>query len=277
LNSRDNETEGERADTGKRLQVCLAHAGIASRRAAEEIIIAGRVTVNGAVVTAMGTKIREGDLVCVDGKPVTPEANKRYVLLNKPSGFVCSLSDEKGRPVAADILKEKYTERLYNVGRLDMYSSGAIIFTNDGDFAAVVGHPSAEIEKEYVVEASLPFSDEVIKAFLAGIRIDSVFYACKSAERLSSRRMRITLIEGKNREIRRVLEHFGVRVKNLIRTRIGSVSVGDLKYGEFRNLTQDEISGLLGQGRGGPEAKGPEKRRIAPKPAARRERPREPR
>lgn len=258
MNSRDKETDGtaggDQSRSGKRLQVYLAHAGVASRRAAEEIILAGRVTVNGTVVSAMGAKISEGDLVCLDGKPVEPEANKRYVLLNKPSGFVCSLSDEKGRPVAADLLRDKYAERLYNVGRLDMYSSGAIIFTNDGDFAAVVGHPSAEIEKEYVVEASLPFSDEVIKAFTSGIRIDSVFYLCKSAERLSSRRMKITLIEGKNREIRRVLEHFGIRVKNLIRTRIGPVTLGEMKYGEFRNLTPNEISGLLGQGRGGPKA-----------------------
>jgi len=234
----------DRSDGSIRLQVYLAHSGVASRRAAEEIILSGRVTVNGSTVSGMGSRVRETDVVCVDGKRVAPEERKRYILLNKPSGYVCSLADEKGRPVAADILKGAYQERLYNVGRLDMYSSGAIIFTNDGAFASVVGHPSAEIEKEYVVEASLPFNDEVITSFAKGLRIDNVFYKCRSAERLSSRRMRIVLIEGKNREIRKVLEHFGIRVKNLIRVRIGPAAVGTLKYGEFRELTVSEIETL---------------------------------
>lgn len=248
LNSHDNgNSPGDAAlpgDGSVRLQVYLAHAGVASRRNAEKIILDGRVTVNGSTVTGMGSKVLPSDVVCVDGARVQAETFKRYVLLNKPSGYVCSLSDEKGRPVAADILKDSYAERLYNIGRLDMYSAGAIIFTNDGEFASIVGHPSAEIEKEYIVEASLPFRDEIIESFRKGIRVDSVFYKCRDAERLSSRRMRIVLIEGKNREIRKVLEHFGVRVKSLIRVRIGAVSLGDLKYGEFRELTAQEIDSL---------------------------------
>ena len=247
LNSPDNDSNhaADRTDDSIRLQVYLAHAGVASRRAAEEIILSGRVTVNGNTVSAMGSRVAEGDIVCVDGVRVVPEETKRYILLNKPSGYVCSLADEKGRPVAADILKQAYSERLYNVGRLDMYSSGALLFTNDGNFAAIVGHPSAEIEKEYIVEASLPFNDEVLNAFTKGIRIDGVFYRCRQADRLSSRRMRVVLIEGKNREIRKVLEHFGVRVKNLIRVRIGPVTMGEMKYGEYRELTRTEILGLL--------------------------------
>jgi 23S rRNA pseudouridine2605 synthase len=239
----------ESGDDSVRLQVYLAHAGVASRRAAEELIRTGHVSVNGSTVTGMGSKVSPSDVVCVDGRRVFPEEMKRYVLLNKPSGYVCSLSDEKGRPVAVDILKKNYAERLYNIGRLDMYSAGAIIFTNDGDFAAVVGHPSAEIEKEYVVEASLPFRDEVLEAFKKGIRIDTVFYKCRAAERLSSRRLRVVLVEGKNREIRKVLEHFGVRVKSLIRVRIGSVGLDGLKYGEFRDLSASEIDSLLAAGK----------------------------
>ena len=138
----------------ERLQAFWAHAGVASRRASEKIILEGRVSVNGSVVTELGTKVKAGDKVCVDGKPVFAEAEKRYVLLNKPVGYVCSMSDEKGRPVAADLLKDKYKERLYNVGRLDMFSCGLIIFTNDGDFAKILSHPSAEIEKEYVATHS---------------------------------------------------------------------------------------------------------------------------
>jgi 23S rRNA pseudouridine2605 synthase len=193
----------------------------------------------------MGSRVKETDVVCVDGNRVLPEEHKRYVLLNKPSGYVCSLSDEKGRPVAAAVLENAYPERLYTIGRLDMYSAGALLFTNDGQFASVVGHPSAEIEKEYIVEASLPFRDEVITAFSKGVRVDSVYYKCRKAERLSSRRLQIVLVEGKNREIRKVLEHFGVRVKNLIRVRIGPVTLGELKYGEFRDLSRSEIDQLV--------------------------------
>jgi len=242
-------SDAQSTDSQTRLQVYLAHSGVASRRNAEQIILDGRVTVNGSTVTAMGAKVRDGDVICVDGKRVQPEERKRYVLLSKPSGYVCSLADEKGREVAADLLKQAYPERLYNVGRLDMYSSGAIIFTNDGQFASIVGHPSAEIEKEYVVEASMPFPDQVIESFKEGIRLDNVFYKARDAERMSSRRLRIVLIEGKNREIRKVLESFGVRVKNLIRVRIGPVSLGTLKYGEFRDLTPKEIESLLAEGK----------------------------
>lgn len=240
-----DESTLKQADESMRLQVFLAHAGVASRRTAEEIIRSGRVSVNGSTVTGMGSRVIPTDVVCVDGKRVEPEERKRYILLNKPSGYVCSLSDEKDRPIAADLLKDRYAERLYNVGRLDMYSAGAILFTNDGSFAAIVGHPSSEIEKEYIVEASLPFRDEVVTAFVKGIRIDNAYYRCKIAERLSSRRLKIVLVEGKNREIRKVLEHFGVRVKALIRVRIGPVMLGELKYGEYRELSAIEIEGLL--------------------------------
>lgn len=242
MNSQDNQTPDS-----IRLQVYLAHSGVASRRASESIILEGRVTVNGVCVTEMGAKVSTNDIVCVDGKAVKPEDHQRYVLLSKPSGYICSLSDEKGRSVAADLLKPAYSERLYNVGRLDMYSSGALLFTNDGAFASIVGHPSSEIEKEYIVEASLPFRDDILAAFIKGIRIDSVYYRCKSADRLSSRRLRIVLVEGKNREIRKVLDHFGIRIKSLIRTRIGPVSLGQLKYGEFRDLLPAEIADLLAE------------------------------
>ncbi len=236
-----------------RLQVYLAHAGVASRRNAEGIILAGRVTVNGSTVTSMGAKVSTGDDIRVDGNRVELETVKRYVILNKPVGYVSSLADEKGRTVAADLLRAEYPERLYNVGRLDMYSSGALLFTNDGQFALRVGHPSAGIEKEYVVEASLPFNDEVIKAFERGVRVESVFYRCERAQRLSSRKVRVVLVEGKNREIRRVLDHFGIRVKRLTRVRIGPVDIEGLEPGEFRSLTEREIEALLASGANGEE------------------------
>lgn len=243
-------------DSKIRLQVALAHAGVASRRACEKIITDGRVTVNGEKVLELGSKVSLEDIICVDGKQVFQELTKRYVLLNKPIGYVCSLSEENERPdeparnLAIDLLKTHFSERLYNVGRLDMYSSGLILFTNDGQFASVVSHPSAELEKEYIVETSTPYPRNLPEKFMRGIRVDGIFYKCRFAEGLSSNKMRIVLIEGKNREIRCVIESFDLRVKSLTRVRIGFITAelpdGDLlNTGEFRELKKDEVEKLL--------------------------------
>lgn len=228
-----------------RLQAFLAHCGVASRRASEKIILDGRVSVNGQIVTELGTKVTSDDKVLVDGNPVKLEENKRYVLLNKPAGYVCSNNDEQGRDSAIDLLKEAYSERLYNVGRLDMFSSGLIIFTNDGDFAARLSHPSSELEKEYIVDSSLPLPRNLAEEFMHGVRIDGVFYKCKFAKELNSHRMQIVLIEGKNREIRRVFESRNVAIKRLVRVRIGNVEMNKLAPGSHRDLTQEEVKGLL--------------------------------
>ena len=239
------EDNGKSDKQEMRLQVYLAHAGVASRRACEKIIAEGRVSVNGTLVIDMGNKVRTGDTVLLDGKPVHPEARKCYVLLNKPAGFVCTLSDEKGRPTAADLLKETYSERLYNIGRLDMFSSGAILFTNDGDFAAKIEHPSAQIEKEYVIETTQDFPPELLTRFERGIRVDGIFYKCRSAAAVNRRKLRIVLVEGKNREIRRVLDSFNCTIKRLVRVRIGNLELGTLKAGEFRDLTAKERQAML--------------------------------
>lgn len=228
-----------------RLQQYMARCGVASRRASEEIITSGRVTVNGELTVTLGTKVSIKDIVCVDGKEINLEETKRYIVLNKPSGYVCSSSDEKGRPIALDLLRENYSERLYNVGRLDMFSSGLIIYTNDGDFAARLSHPSAELEKEYIVDSSTPLPRDLADEFMKGIRIDGVFYKCIDARELNSHRMRIVLAEGKNREIRRVFETHEVGIKSLMRVRIGCIGVGELQFGQFRELTQDEVKALL--------------------------------
>ena len=228
-----------------RLQVYLAHAGVASRRASEQIILDGRVAVNGTVVTELGTKVGDSDTVTVDGKKIKPEARKCYVLLNKPAGFVCSASDEKGRQVAADLLKDSYSERLYNVGRLDMYSKGMILFTNDGDFAKKLSHPSSQIEKEYIVETSQDVPEDFPARFEKGIRVENTFYKCVHCRILKPRKISITLIEGKNREIRTVLESQGIGTRSLVRVRIGNVNLDDLRPGEHRDLTPAEVKGLL--------------------------------
>lgn len=228
-----------------RLQTYLAHCGVASRRASEKIILDGRVSVNGQIVTELGTKVSSKDKVLVDEKPISLEENKRYVLLNKPSGYVCSNNDEQGRDSAIDLLKDSYSERLYNVGRLDMFSSGLIIFTNDGNFAARLSHPSSELEKEYIVDSSLPLPRNLAQEFMHGVRVDGVFYRCKFAKELNSHRMQIVLVEGKNREIRRVFESRDVAIKRLVRVRIGNIEMNKLAPGAHRDLTKEEVKGLL--------------------------------
>jgi len=226
-----------------RLQVFLSHAGVASRRAAEEIIASGRVTVNGVKITAQGTKVEEGDTVLLDGKPVHQETQKHYIALNKPPGYICSSEDPQGRPLALSLLPAQ-KERLYNVGRLDFLSCGLIFFTNDGAFAARLGHPSCGLEKEYIVEATGVIPDEAVEAFRNGITIEDVYYKAESAEKTERKTMRIVLVEGKNREIRRVFSHFHLHPSVLRRVRIGNVLLGDLPEGSSRPLTQKELSGL---------------------------------
>jgi 23S rRNA pseudouridine2605 synthase len=227
-----------------RLQVYLAHAGAASRRASERLIVSGRVEVNGRTVTELGEKVGSGDEVRLDGVPVKIETRLRYIALYKPPLYLCSSSDPQGRALALELLPNDITERLYTIGRLDYRSSGLVLFTNDGDFAAAVSHPRGEIEKEYVVEASGHIPDEVLEAFLQGIVIEGVRYAARSIDRLGSRSMRVVLIEGKNREIRRVFSHFHLHPEKLHRIRIGPVRIGELRPGESRPLTAEEIRGL---------------------------------
>lgn len=228
-----------------RLQVYLAHAGVASRRSSEQIIADGRVAVNGVTVTEMGAKVSSKDKVTVDGKLVSLEETKRYIILNKPQGYVCSSNDEKGRQVAGDLLKDKYSERLYNVGRLDMFSRGIIIYTNDGDFAAKMSHPSSEVEKEYVIVSSQDIPDELPVKFMRGIRIENVFYRAQEVVKINERKCRIVLHEGKNREIRKVFESFNIPIRSLTRVRIGNINLNQMQPGESRELTKAEVEGLL--------------------------------
>ncbi|MCL2179929.1 MAG: rRNA pseudouridine synthase [Treponema sp.] len=234
----------ETKKTGMRLQVFMSHAGAASRRTAEEIIAQGRVTVNGSTVTIPGTRVEEGDIVLLDGRQITPESRLLHFALNKPPGFLCSSSDPQGRPLALSLLPKNIKERLYSVGRLDYMSCGLIFFTNDGDFANRLGHPRSELEKEYLVEAAGPISDAAIEAFLDGITIEGEHYKAKLAEKISRNSMRIILIEGKNREIRRVFSHFHLHPVVLRRVRIGPVNLGNLPEGTSRPLTDAELKKL---------------------------------
>ena len=230
--------------TAIRLQAYLARSGVASRRAAERIILEGRVAINGSIVRELGTKVGEGDSVELDGHSVHLEERKRYILLNKPAGYLSSMSDPEGRPLAFDLLKGRVAERVYNVGRLDQWSAGLLLFTNDGDLAARIGHPSGGIEKEYEFTADGPLSDEFFVAIRRGLTIEGVLYRAHAAERTGPVSGRVVLVEGKNREIRRILEASGRRALSLRRVRIGPLILGDLADGAFRDLTPSEIESL---------------------------------
>jgi len=232
------------SDAPLRLQVYLAHAGVASRRAAEKLIAEGRITVNGRQVTVPGEKVLPADAVCFDGKPVTAESRLLYLVLNKPPLYISTSSDPQGRPLALDLLPPG-PERLYSVGRLDYRSSGLIIFTNDGAFAAHVGHPRAEIEKEYLVDSTVPVPDRAIEEFARGVIVEGVLYRAREIEKTGKKSLRVVLVEGKNREIRRVFSHFHLHPERLQRIRIGPVRLNNLKEGDSRPLTKDELSCLL--------------------------------
>jgi 23S rRNA pseudouridine2605 synthase len=223
----------------------MAHAGAASRRESEKLITEGRVCVNGVVVTKLGLTVEENDLVSLDGKLLKPEEIMHYIAMNKPPLYLCSSSDPQNRPLARDLLPRDITERLYNVGRLDFLSSGLIFFTNDGTFTAKLSHPSSEIEKEYLVEATNEIPESLLAAFQEGLNIEGVFYQCRAIEKTGRKSLRIVLIEGKNREIRKVFSHFHLHPKVLRRIRIGALSLGDLREGKTRELTEKEISSFV--------------------------------
>jgi 23S rRNA pseudouridine2605 synthase len=235
----------------ERLNAFLAHAGIASRRASDRLITEGRVTVNGRVVTELGTKVDAViDIVCVDGIPVRRETVMHYLAMNKPSGYICASFDPQERPLALNLLPASIGERLYHIGRLDYESSGLILFTNDGNFAAKTGHPRANIEKEYIVKTTRPIPDELAARFTQGITVvdaetgKPALFRAKSIKRVTPTSLTVTLVEGKNREIRRVFSHFHLHIISLQRVRIGPVRLADLPEGATRPLTQDEIAAL---------------------------------
>ncbi|MCX7655451.1 MAG: rRNA pseudouridine synthase [Treponemataceae bacterium] len=231
-------------EQGVRLQLYLARCGVASRRKAEQLIQEGRVTVNYIPITTMGVKVVPGDIVMVDGRGVYPEKRRHYLALHKPPGYLCSARDPYHRPLVGDLIPSSITERLFTIGRLDFRSSGLLILTNDGPFAAAIGHPSAEIEKEYYVESTVPIPPALIEQFPEGIDIEGITYTCRSIEKLGNKALRIVLIEGKNREIRRVFSFFHLHPRVLRRIRIGPVLLGHLAEGKVRPLTPQEIGAL---------------------------------
>jgi 23S rRNA pseudouridine2605 synthase len=233
----------------ERLQKVIATAGFASRRHAEKLITEGRVSVNNVVITKLGEKAdAQKDVIRIDGKVISTEKERYYIVLNKPAGFVTTLSDPQSRPTVVDLLND-VPERVYPVGRLDYDSRGLLLLTNDGDFAQKVQHPRFQKPKVYKVKIQGHLSKEQLKQLSKGIKAgDDVFKPENlKVEKYNDKSswLRLTLREGKNRIIRRGFESAGYRVAHLIRETIGDITLGGLKEGEWRHLTKKEISQLL--------------------------------
>lgn len=237
-----------------RLQKFLAEAGVASRRKSEELISAGKIAVNGKVVTELGTKINpEVDKVTYNGQIVENREEKVYILLNKPIGYVTTANDQFSRDTVLDLVKVK--ERIVPCGRLDMYTSGALILTNDGDFIYKITHPKHEISKTYTVTLKGIITNEEVQNLREGVVIDDdgTPYKTKEAKvkilktdsEKDISRLEIVIHEGKNRQVRKMCEAVGRKVLALHRTKIGDIGVKDLKIGTWRFLKSNEILHLI--------------------------------
>lgn len=231
----------------ERLQKIISASGLMSRRAAEELIAAGKVSVNG-VTAALGDKAEAGvDKILVDGKALPSAGEKLYIMLNKPRGYVTTLSDEKGRKNVTELIKELGT-RLYPVGRLDMYSEGLLLMTNDGDFANRLMHPSHEIDKCYHTWVKGEDMGWAVELLRCPMEIDGyvtspaevVILELKGEEAL----LAITIHEGRNRQVRKMCEAAGLKVTRLMRVSEGGVELGTLKSGKWRRLTEEELDML---------------------------------
>lgn len=233
-----------------RLQKFLAECGIASRRKSEEYIIEGRIKVNGKVETELGIKIDpETDKVYFDGKLVEKSDEKVYILLNKPIGYVTTVKDQFNRDTVMDLVK--VNQKVVPVGRLDMYTSGALILTNDGNFVYKITHPKHEVEKTYNVTINGDISEDEINLLKDGVIIDG--YKTKRAKvkilkKVTDKnltRIEVIIHEGRNRQIRKMFKSINKSVVALHRSKIGRIGVNDLKIGKWRYLTTDEVNSLL--------------------------------
>jgi 23S rRNA pseudouridine2605 synthase len=232
-----------------RLQKLLAQSGVASRRKCEELMLAGLVVVDGEVVTRLGTKVDPRTAVIrVDGKRLPPVSEHVYLALNKPRGVVSTMSDPEGRRTLQDLVADR-PERLFHVGRLDTDTSGLILLTNDGDFAHRMAHPSYEVDKTYVAEVEGEVARATIQALLDGVTLDDGPVTVSRARLVTGGTgkaiVELVIHEGRNRIVRRLLDHVGHPVRRLTRTAIGPVKLGQLKGGELRDLTLEELGELL--------------------------------
>lgn len=240
---------GEVDDGSIRLQKALARAGVGSRRRCEELMLAGLVEVDGAVVTRLGTKVdARRAVIRVDGQRLPPVGEQVYLVANKPAGTVSTMADPQGRPTLTDLVADR-VERLFHVGRLDTDTTGLILLTTDGDFAHRLAHPSYEVDKTYVAEVSGVVTPKTLRRLLAGVVLADGPVTVSKARRISAAPGRsiveLVIHEGRNRIVRRLLAEVGHPVRQLTRTAVGPVRLGGLATGEVRDLTRHELGALL--------------------------------
>jgi pseudouridine synthase len=241
---------------GERLQKVLAAAGVASRRVSEQLIVEGRVEVNGRIVTELGSRIDpDVDLVAVDGQAVQLRPDMRYVMLNKPTGVVSTMKDERGRPDLREFTAE-YEERLFNVGRLDADTSGLLLLTNDGELAHVLAHPSFGVEKTYIATVRGAVAPPALRRLLSGLELDDGPIRADKARLLGEPSrgrsiVELTLHSGRNRIVRRMMDAVGHPVEELVRRQFGPLHLGTLGSGRSRHLTKVEVGRLLTLSRAG--------------------------
>ena len=230
-----------------RLQKYLASCGVASRRAAEKMIAEGRVKVDGETITAMGVSVAPGQRVEVDGRAVAPETEKHYLMYHKPAGEVTTVSDPEGRATVLDKFRD-YPVRLYPVGRLDYDSEGLLLLTNDGELTERMLHPSREVEKVYLARVSHAVSVEEARRLERGVEVDGRLTARAHVRILSAQEMYsdliVTIHEGRNRQVRKMVEAVGHEVVMLRRMRFGPLKLGELPRGMWRPLTTEEIEAV---------------------------------
>jgi 23S rRNA pseudouridine2605 synthase/16S rRNA pseudouridine516 synthase len=234
---------------GERLQKVMAAAGVASRRVSEDLIAAGRVTVNGEVVTEPGRRVLPADLVTVDGTAIQLDPTRRYLMLNKPVGVVSSLADERGRPDLRQYTKQ-YEERVFNVGRLDSQTSGLLVLTNDGDLAHVLAHPSFGVSKTYIAKVQGDVTGRTLNLLTAGIELDDGPIAADKAKVIGRPSAGQSMVEieihsGRNHIVRRMMAEVGHPVVELVRRQFGPLHLGSLGVGQIRDLTKVELGQLL--------------------------------
>ena len=231
----------------ERIQKIMSGLGVCSRRQAEELINAGRVTCNGALCTLGQSADTETDLILLDGKPLPTRSDRVYIMLNKPRGFVTTLSDEKGRKNAAQLVADCGV-RVYPVGRLDMDSEGLLLFTNDGDFANSLMHPKHQVDKTYQVTVR-GFTREGLQRLARPVVLDGYKIKPPKIELVSSAgenaRILVTIHEGRNRQVRRMCAMAGMEVTRLVRVKEGTLELGGLSLGKWRYLTEEETGELI--------------------------------
>jgi len=230
----------------KRLSKVLASAGVSSRRACEQLIFDGRVTVNGEVTLLPQTLVSlKEDKILVDGKPIEQEEKKVYFILNKPKGYVCTNKRiTKRMRLVVDLFSDE-DKRLFTVGRLDKDTEGLILVTNDGHFAQKLIHPSHNIQKEYVAKTNHEITPPFLKKISQGAMVEGVFVKPTKVEKVRKNTVKVTVMEGKKHEVRLLLDRAGLEVLHLKRVRIGQFTLGALPVGEYRALSQAEIKGVL--------------------------------